>query len=217
VAAELRAHRRRRRSDRRRRRDPKRAERDEVGERLSPISFCTLTAADLPRIAEIDRSEVIRVGYVVRDGTLRRIDVEWDSPDFVKEGDGPHSVASQVAFCRRHLEAGASALGAFDGERLVGIGVVTPEIRPRMAQLAYLHVSAPYRRTGIASEIAGRLLAIARERGATHVYVSSTPSQSAVGFYRRLGFEPTREPLPELYALEPDDIHMILELVTPRG
>jgi ribosomal protein S18 acetylase RimI-like enzyme len=81
-----------------------------------------------------------------------------------------------------------------------------------MAQLAYLHVSAPYRRLGIASRITSRLLALARESGATRVYVSATPSQSAVEFYRGVGFEPVSEPLPDLYALEPKDIHMILEL-----
>jgi N-acetylglutamate synthase-like GNAT family acetyltransferase len=57
-----------------------------------------------------------------------------------------------------------------------------------------------------------RLLALARELGAIRVYVSATPSQSAVEFYRGLGFELVSEPLPELYALEPEDIHMILEL-----
>ncbi len=178
---------------------------------MDSILVRTLTEADLPLIAHIDRSEVIRVGYVAHAGTLSRIDVQWDAPNFIQEGDGRHSIAAQVAFCRRHLDAGATVLGAFDWERLVGMGVLTPGIRPGMAQLAYLH-SSPYRRMGIASRITQRLLDLARELGSNRVYVSATPSQSAVEFYAGLGFKPVSEPLPELYALEPEDIHMILEL-----
>jgi ribosomal protein S18 acetylase RimI-like enzyme len=181
-------------------------------EALTPISTRPLAASDLPLIGHIDRSEVIRVGYEARDGRLVRIDVEWDSPDFLKDGDGEHSVAHQVAFCKRHMDAGATALGAFDGDRLVGIGVLTPEIRPGLAQLAYLHVSSPYRRMGIASTLTRALLSLARDRGACHVYVSSTPSRSAVDFYSSFGFRVVRDPIPELYALEPDDIHMVLDL-----
>ena len=33
-----------------------------------------------------------------------------------------------------------------------------------------------------------------------------------MGFYRGQGFTPTPEPDPELLALEPEDIHMILDL-----
>ena len=44
------------------------------------------------------------------------------------------------------------------------------------------------------------------------MYVSATPSGSAVGSYLKHGFEPTPYPHPELFALEPEDIHMIREL-----
>jgi len=42
--------------------------------------------------------------------------------------------------------------------------------------------------------------------------VSATPSGPTVDFYRSRGFEPTDEPDPALFALEPDDIHMVLAL-----
>jgi hypothetical protein len=38
--------------------------------------------------------------------------------------------------------------------------------------------------------------------------VSATPSLNTVRFYRRRGFEPMAEPLPELYELEPADVQM---------
>jgi N-acetylglutamate synthase-like GNAT family acetyltransferase len=52
-------------------------------------------------------------------------------------------------------------------------------------------------------------IAQARRDGAERLYVSATPSESAVGFYLEQGFAPVKEPLPELYELEPEDIHMV--------
>ena len=45
--------------------------------------------------------------------------------------------------------------------------------------------------------------------GHKRLYVSATESKSAVGFYLSQGFVPTQDAHPDLYALEPDDIHMI--------
>jgi len=73
-------------------------------------------------------------------------------------------------------------------------------------------VSRQYRRMGIASLLAQEVAGLARADGARRLYVSATPSGSAVEFYRSHGFEPTDEPNRGLYTLEPDDIHMILEL-----
>ncbi len=53
---------------------------------------------------------------------------------------------------------------------------------------------------------------IARETGASQLYVSSTPSSSAVGFYLSQGCRLVEEVDPELSALEPEDIHLILDL-----
>jgi ribosomal protein S18 acetylase RimI-like enzyme len=183
---------------------------------MSGVSYREMIQDELPRLAEIDRSEIIRVGFRIEGGELTEIPVEWDSPDFFKEGDGEHSVARQVEFCSRHVAAGARIIGAFDLGRLVGIGLLTPEIRPGMAQLAYLHVSRSHRRRGVGRSITRRLLGFARDVGSREVYVSATPSQSAVGFYRSFGFGPVSGPIPELYALEPDDIHMTLRLDRAR-
>ena len=48
--------------------------------------------------------------------------------------------------------------------------------------------------------------------GHAGIYVSATPSESAVGFYREQGFVPTLDVHPELYELEPEDIHMVKSL-----
>ncbi len=179
---------------------------------MSPLSYRKMTEAELPKLADIDRSETVRVGFEFHDGDLLEMSVLWDIPNFFGQGDGDHTLARQLDFCRRHLAAGAIMVGAFDDQTLAGIGLLTPEVRPGLAQLVYLHVSSPHRREGIASSIAQRLLELARGLGAERVYVSATPSQSAVEFYRSVGFVPTAQPLPELYAEEPEDIHMVLQL-----
>ena len=67
-----------------------------------------------------------------------------------------------------------------------------------MAQLSFLHVSRPHRRAGIAAVLMAELFRVAGERGAATLYVSSAPTESAVGFYLRLGFLVADEPDPEL-------------------
>jgi ribosomal protein S18 acetylase RimI-like enzyme len=179
---------------------------------IDVISYRTMHKSELSRLAEIDRTEVIRVGYEVRDGELVEKAVVWDTPNFLPDGEGEHTVAEQIAFCESHMGRDAIAIGAFEGEALVAIGVLTPNIRPEMDQFSYLHVSASHRRKGIASAITRHLFEHTLARRSKRVYVSATPSQSAVGFYKSFGFDLVEEPLPELYGLEPDDIHMILEL-----
>jgi ribosomal protein S18 acetylase RimI-like enzyme len=181
------------------------------------ITYRKLAESELSKIADIDRSEVIRVGYEVRKGALVKKDVMWDTPNFIPVGDGEHTVAGEIKFCKSHMARNAIAIGGFDGETLATIGILTPNIRPAISQLAYLHVSRAYRRKGIGVAITHQLLEHARALGSKRVYVSSVPSESAVGFYKSLGFDIVDEPLPELYDLEPDDIHMVLDLPAGNG
>jgi len=89
---------------------------------------------------------------------------------------------------------------------------VLPHLRPGVAQLAYLHVSDGYRARGIGGELSDALERIAREAGDAEMVVSATPSLNTVRFYERRGFEPMAEPLPELYELEPEDVHLLKAL-----
>ena len=175
---------------------------------MSAIAYRRLVAADLVRIGEIDRTEQIDTLYVQNGRRVETRSGDWGARAWLTEGQSEHSVAHQIAECERHLAAGAIALGAFADDRLVGIGLVTPHIRPGTAQLAFLHVSNGYRSRGIGGHLNDELERLARERGDTTMVVSATPSLNTVRFYRRRGFEPMSSPLPELYVLEPEDVHM---------
>ena len=164
--------------------------------------------AELSRVGEIDRTERIEVLYdqhgtqlVVRHGN-------WSAPFWDPIGHGEHSVEAKVDALEHYVDAGGVALGAFAGGRLVGIGVVVPHLRPGIAQLAFLHVSAPLRATGIGRRLSEQLEQIARTAGDSEMVVSATPSENTVRFYLGRGFRPTADPLPELFELEPDDVHM---------
>jgi GNAT superfamily N-acetyltransferase len=176
------------------------------------ISYRQLIAADLQRLAEIDRTEHIETVYVQRGTQLEERHGDFSAAPWLTDGEGEHSVASQRAECERYLTAGGTGLVAFAYERLVGIGVMKPHLRPGIAQLAYLHVSDAYRGRGIGGRLSDELDALARTAGDTSMVVSATPSLNTVRFYLRRGFEPMAEPLPELYELEPDDVHLLKRL-----
>lgn len=163
---------------------------------------------DLQRVAEIDRTEHIAV-LLVQDGErLIERDGNWDATAWDPDGDGPHSVAAKVRELHGYLDIGGIALGAETDGCMVGIGVVVPRLRTGVAQLAFLHVSAPWRGTGVGSMLSAQLDQIAKSAGATQMVVSATPSGNTVTFYRHRGFTPMAYPLQELAEREPDDIHM---------
>ena len=170
-----------------------------------------LGADELDKIRDINRTEETRVGYRQEGAELVEMAVEWDTPSWF-EGNGEHSFGEMIRGAERCLELGGTAVGAIDGDRLAGIAVYRPRLTKSMGQLALLHVSSSHRKQGIASRLFGETLTMARQDGAASLYVSATPSGSAVGFYLSRGFVPTATPNPKLFAEEPEDIHMILKL-----
>jgi ribosomal protein S18 acetylase RimI-like enzyme len=172
------------------------------------LEYRDMTMADLDRLREIDRSEHVTTAYAMAGGTLASRAVDWNDPGW-HDGDGEHSFDHQIEFSRRHLAAGARALGCFTADdRLVGFGLMTPEVEPGVAQLSFLYVSRAYRRRGIARELLDRLSHWAQAAGAAELYVSAAPSESAVSFYQAAGFRVTDRPNPDLLSLEPQDIHL---------
>jgi GNAT superfamily N-acetyltransferase len=172
-----------------------------------------LVADDLSLIAAIDRSEHVDVEYAVVDGRLieRPVTVA-DVPKWDATGSGEFSVAAHIAFCTPLLADGAVLLGASVNEQPAGLAVVDPAFEPRMAWLAFLHVSRPHRRQGVAQALWDAAVDIGRAAGAGSIYVSATPTGSAVGFYLRQGCRLANPVHPTLFAHEPDDIHFVCPL-----
>jgi GNAT superfamily N-acetyltransferase len=167
---------------------------------------------ELARIGEIDRSEHVTREYTHRHGALEARAVDVSVPSWSRTGVGEHSVRGKIEAWQPLLVQGGTLVGAFDAGVLVGFAIYRPRLVPGMANLAALFVSRGHRRRGVASRLSEEVARLARADGAGRLYVSATPSGPTVDFYRSQGFEPTGEPDPTLFALEPDDIHMIREL-----
>ncbi|NGZ76684.1 GNAT family N-acetyltransferase [Saccharibacillus alkalitolerans] len=175
-----------------------------------PIEIRELAPEDAAALAQIDRSEQIESICRIENGREVWTATGHECPSWNEE-----QLAELQSRFRRELEAGGAAFGAYDGERLAGFGVLGHRwIGPRAdtLQVDLMYVSRPYRRIGIGSRLMGVLSEEAAARGAAALYISSTETSSAVGFYRSFGSVNTDRPDPELFALEPLDIHMVRPL-----
>jgi GNAT superfamily N-acetyltransferase len=172
-----------------------------------------LRTEDVSLVATIDRSEQVDFQYCVTDGELRPVPpVMTEVPAWDPTGSGPHSVAAEIAFCESVVARGGILLGAFDEERTAGLAIIHPAFEPPLAWLAFLHVSRPSRRRGAARSLWNAATDIAAASGAESVYVSATPTESAVGFYLRQGCRLADPVHPDLFAAEPEDIHLVCSL-----
>ena len=155
----------------------------------------------------IDVSEEGSLVYELRDGVLVGVPTRHRRPRFTMADWQP-----RFDEWRAIVDDGGTAWGAFDGEAMVGIAVYRPRLTADTDQLAFLYVDRGHRREGVASRLVDAGEDEARARGSAWLYVSAVPSDSAVPFYLGRGFVPVATPHPDLFAREPDDIHMIKHL-----
>jgi len=154
----------------------------------------------------IDRSEVIDYIYYLRGGEL-----VLEPEHYVMTGWPSGEAEAYTPLLLDCFDRGGTFWGAFDGDKLVGAAILESKFIGRTGdqlQLKFLHVSNTYRKQGLGRILFQKAADKARELGATRLYVSATPSENTVNFYLRLGCTVTDELDPELFALEPEDIHL---------
>jgi predicted N-acetyltransferase YhbS len=165
-----------------------------------------LARAEVERVWEIDRREVIERVYHLRDGRLV-LEPEF----FDMQGWPPGEARLYTPLLLDCFDRGGYFCGAFDGDALAGVAVLESRFigrRGDQLQLKFMHISRPYRRTGLGRTLFERAAQRAREMGAKKLYISATPSENTIDFYMRLGCMLASEIDAELFALEPDDIHL---------
>ena len=179
-----------------------------------PFEVRRLAASDIELLRRIDRSEQLQLEFRVEGGDLVAEPTDFFVPAWKPNGTGPHSVGGLISFWRPYAEAGAQLLGAYFDEDLAGIALVERSLRPDLGWLALLYTSSPFRRRGVGKALWAEALTIVRDAGAAAMYVSAAPTDSAVGFYLAQGCRlATRaEIVPELFEIEPEDIHLICPL-----
>lgn len=113
------------------------------------------------------------------------------------------------------FERGGAFYGAFAGETLIGAAVLESRFIGReqnQLQLKFLHVGRRHRQVGLGRALFERAVAMAKELGARRLYISATPSENTVRFYLRRGARVTDEVDADLFRLEPEDIHLELDI-----
>src|SRR5262249_18628490 len=131
----------------------------------------------------IDRSEVIESMYGLEGGALVPRAMRLGVRGWLPGEAGRYGPLTQACFDR-----GGPFLGAFEGDRLVGAAVldtVPLGARGDQLQLAFLHVSHDHRGRGLGTRLFEEIRGLARARGARCLYVSATPTENTVRFYRR--------------------------------
>jgi predicted N-acetyltransferase YhbS len=174
------------------------------------ITYRELQRDEIELIWIIDRREVIDQIYYYENGALVLRPEHYDMG-----GWPPGEAEKYTPLLYESFERGAWFYGAFEAGKLVGLAILENRFigkKEDTLQLKFLHVSRAYRGQGLGVELFRLAEAKARQWGARRMYVSATPSQHTVDFYLRRGCLLSNEPDPELWALEPEDIHLEYEL-----
>jgi predicted N-acetyltransferase YhbS len=165
---------------------------------------------EIPLIWQIDRREVIDNVYYLRDGKLVLEPEHYDM-----QGWPPGEAEHYTPILLDCYDRGGTVWGAFENDILIGVAILESKLigtQHDTLQLKFLHVSRAYRKRGIASMLFNLAVEKAKARGAKKMYISATPSEHTVNYYLRLGCAQAREIDPELYELEPEDIHLEYEI-----
>ena len=172
----------------------------------------TLQRDEIPLVWQIDRKEVIENIYYLRDGKLVL------EPDYFDAQDWPPNEAEHYTpILTDCFDRGGFFRGAFDDDgRIIGVSVLESKFigsNRDTLQLKFLHVSHGIRKQGLGTRLFNLAVEKAKSLGARKLYISATPSENTVNYYMKLGCVLATEIDPELFALEPEDIH--LEYVIP--
>ena len=160
---------------------------------------------EIPKVWRIDRREYIANIYRLQDGKLVLEPHNFDVP-----GWAPGQEQSQTPRLQAVVDRGGEAWAVFDGEAVVAAAVIDVRavgIQKDLIQLGWLHVSRDHRGMGLGAMLFDKGRDLARSQGAAGLYISATRSENTVNFYRGRGATLVSAPDPELFALEPVDIH----------
>lgn len=175
---------------------------------MNQIFFRCLRENEIHLIKEIDRSEEIFEVYKLHDNKLILV------PSYELVTGFTDSEINQVLSRQyRIVEDDGKIIGAFHDELLVGVGSIENKKRgtpPAYCKMDILYVSNRYRNMNIGKTITDACRMEAKRIGAQHLYISATPSKNTIDFYLKLGAILAAKVDQELFALEPDDIHLEL-------
>ena len=155
---------------------------------------------------QIDRREIIDNIYYLRDGKL-----VLEPEHFDMQGWPPGEAEHYTHILTDCYDRGGTFWGAFENEQIVGAAILENKFigsKQDTLQLKFLHVSRDQRKRGLGSKLFNLAVEKANSLGAKKLYISATPSENTINYYMRLGCVLAIEIDSELFALEPEDIHL---------
>src|SRR5215216_5013782 len=165
-----------------------------------------LQRVEIPLIWRIDRCEIVENIYVQQNGNLVL------QPDYFDIRGWPLGEAElYTPILLDCFDRGGVFWGGFENDLLVGTAILENKFigsQHDTLQLKFLHVSKEYRNHGLGITLFNLAVEQAKAMGAKKLYISATPSENTINFYSRLGCVLAGEIDPELFALEPEDIHL---------
>jgi predicted N-acetyltransferase YhbS len=173
---------------------------------MNPMNIRFLQRDEIPLIWHIDRREIIHNIYVLQNGKLVL------QPDYFDiKGWPPGESDLYTPLLQDCYDRGGIFWGAFENDLLVGVAILESRFigsKHDTLQLKFLHVSRDYRQHGLGRLLFNLAVEKAKALGAKKLYISATPSENTINTYSRLGCVLATELDPELFALEPEDIHL---------
>ena len=170
----------------------------------------TIRRSEIEKIKNIDRGEIVdKVFYF--DGDQLKLKNEFYD---IKSWE-VSELERNIEHLYKIFDKGGFLVGYFGGDKLVGVAALDSELIGKnrdYLQLYFLHVDSKYRRTGIGKKLLRKVANRAKKLMAKKLYISATPSQNTIDFYLNIGCQLVSELNPDLYQLEPNDIHLELSL-----
>ena len=166
----------------------------------------SLQREEIPLVWQIDRSEIIHNIYKLCNEELVL------APDYFDvQGWPPNEAEHYTPILTDCFDRGGMFWGAFEDEEIVGTAILESKFigtKHDTLQLKFLHISNEYRKQGLAKKLFQLAAEKAKSLGAKKMYISATPSENTINFYMHLGCALATEINPELFELEPEDIHL---------
>ena len=176
------------------------------------IRYRQLGPGDLSDLSHIDRSDCSSTWCEVEEGRVVLRKREFRHVGFSR--DHWERIAEEW---KEMLVRGEMLLiGAYDGAEMVGVAGLDTGTRYGPDNSLYnfgpIWISREYRGRGIGRHLFEMVREMAQGMDIEGLYISATPVPRTVGFYTGMGCRLLSSPDPRLYAKEPEDIHLYLDL-----
>ena len=174
------------------------------------MKFRSIERNELEKIRNMDRGEQVEQIYHYKNSKLILVDENYEI-----YGWDPDNLKNIISNLYRLYDRNGTFIGAFGNKNMVGIVALELNFIGKdndTLQLDFLHVDRKYRKKGIGKSLLEMAAKRAKYLGAKKLYISATPSKNTIQFYLHNGCRLTEDLNKELYELEPDDIHLELDL-----